>query len=107
VITQTVTLIRRTKGVPDAFGNDTWTTAATPVQAVYAPGSSSENVGQGRDALTLQPTVYLPGGTDVRAVDAVVIDGDTFEVDGEPIDWRHALTGWNPGVEVRLRRVTG
>lgn len=106
MITQTVTLVRRTKGTPDAFGNDTWTTATRPVKGVVAPNGGVEQI-QGRDTLVTQPTVYLPAGTDVTHLDAVVIDGLTYEVDGEPINWVHPLTGWRPGVEVKLRRAIG
>jgi hypothetical protein len=51
--------------------------------------------------------VYLPAGTVVGAIDAVQVAGQTYEVDGSPNDWQHPLTGWRPGVEVRLKRVTG
>lgn len=104
--TQTVTLVRRAKGEPDALGNDTWAETPVDVQAVYAPGSSNETV-QGRDSLTVTAIVYLPASTRVDALDAVEVDGQRFEVDGEPITWRHALTGWAPGIEVRLRRSVG
>lgn len=101
--TVTVTLVTRTKGTPDAFGNDTWTESTSDVQGVRAPGGSVEQI-QGMDTLTAQPTVYLPPGTDVGYLDAVVIAGHRYEVDGEPVHWRHPLTGWYPGVEVKLRR---
>lgn len=104
--TRPVTIVRRTKGAPDAFGNDTWTTVGAVVQAVVAPVSGSEQV-QGRDTLTEQTTVYLAAGTDISHLDAVVIGGQSWEVDGAPVVYEHALTGWRPGIEVRLRRVTG
>jgi hypothetical protein len=101
-----ITLLTRTKGAPDALGNDTWTTTSTTVRGAFNPGSSSEAV-QGQDLLTVQPSVYLPAGTVVGAVDAVQVDGQTYEVDGSPNDWVNPFTGWNPGIEVRLKRVTG
>jgi hypothetical protein len=106
VITRPVTLVRRTKGAPDALGNDTWTTSASTVQGVYVPGTSVEQI-QARDSLVVQASVLLPAGTDLRHLDSVVIDGTTFDVDGEPIDWEHPLTGWRPGVQVNLRRAEG
>jgi hypothetical protein len=103
--TRPVTVVKRTRGLPDAFGNDTWTTSASVVRGVFAPGASVEQI-QGQDTLVTQPIVYLPAGTDVTHLDAVVVDGVTYEVDGSPSDWTHALTGWRPGIEVRLRRAT-
>jgi len=102
----TVTLVRRTKGTPDSLGNDTWTEGATPVAAIYAPGSSSEQV-QGRDSVTTTATVYVPATTDVRAIDAVIVAGKRYEIDGDPTTWTSPLTGWTPGIEVRLRRNAG
>lgn len=101
-----ITLVKRTKGVPDAYGNDTWTTSASTVHGAYNPGSSSELV-QGQDVLTIQPSVYLPAGTSVAALDAVQVDGLTFEVDGQPNAWVNPFTGHAFGIEVRLKRVTG
>jgi hypothetical protein len=103
---QAITLIRRVKAAPDAFGNDTWTTATSTVSGAFNPGTSVELV-QGEDVLTTQPTVMLPPGTQVAAVDAVQVDGDIYEVDGSPNAPVNPFTGWAPGVVVKLKRVTG
>lgn len=100
----TVTLVRRVKSGEDAFGNDTFSTTSQTVVGAYSPGGSSEQV-QGQDVVVTQPTVYLPTGTDLRAVDAIDIGGERFEVDGTPGEWQNPFTGWRPGLEVRLRRV--
>lgn len=103
-----VTLVKRVKGAPDALGNDTWTTTQTTVTAqAFDPGISAELV-QGQDVLTTQPTVYLPPGTDVSYLDAVIgPDGLQYEVDGSPNVPASPFTAWQPGVVVKLRRVTG
>lgn len=101
--TTPVTLVHRTVGTPDVMGNDTWTETTSDAKGVFAPGASVEQV-QGQDALVVQPIVYLPAGTDLTYLDAVVIDGDRYEVDGSPNAYRHPFTGWMPGIEVRLRR---
>lgn len=103
---RSVSLVRRSKSGTDAYGNDAFTTTSTVVRGAFAPGGSTEQV-QGQNVLITQPTLYLPAGTDVSSVDAVDIDGDRFEVDGSPNDWTSPFTGWSPGVEVRLKRVTG
>jgi len=104
--TEAVTIVRRTKGAPDDFGNDTWTEVGTVVRAVMAPGVSSEQI-QGRNSITIQPSIYVPAGTDVTRIDAVFLHGLKYEVDGEPVTWVHPLTGWAPGIEVKLRRAEG
>lgn len=101
-----ITLLTRTKGSPDTYGNDTWTTTSSIVHGAFNPGSSSELV-QGQDLLTVQPSVYLPAGTVVAAVDAVQVGGLVYEVDGSPNDWVSPYTGHAFGIEVRLKRVTG
>lgn len=103
---QPITLVIRTKGEPDSFGNDTWTTTTTTVAGAFNPGASAELV-QGQDILTVQPTVYLPPGTVVGAIDAVQVGGEQYEVDGSPNTWTNPFTGWQAGVEVKLKRVTG
>lgn len=103
-----VTLIKRVKGAPDAYGNDTWTEARTDTRGVFNPGTSAELV-QGQDVLTVQPTLVVPVGTDVAFTDAIEIPtgGDRYEVDGSPNNMINVFTGWNPGITVRLRKVTG
>lgn len=101
-----VTVVRRTKGTPDAMGNDTWTEAAQVVPAVVGIVNGSEQ-DAGRDTAVKRVPVYLPAGTTVSHIDAVVIDGERWEIDGVPTSYEHALTGWRPGVEINCKRVTG
>lgn len=103
---QVMTVIKRVKGPSDSFGNDTWTEARADVRGVFNPGGSTETV-QGQDMLVVQPTVVLPAGTDVAAIDAVEIDGDRYEVDGNPSAPVSPFTNWAPGIVVKLKRVTG
>jgi hypothetical protein len=103
---QPITLITRTKAAADSLGNDTWTTVETPVFGAFNPGASTEIV-QGEDLLTVQPSVYLPAGTQVSAVDAVRVAGLIYEVDGSPNEMVSPWTGKDFGIVVKLRRVTG
>jgi hypothetical protein len=104
--TKTVTLVRRTKGPVDKFGNDTFVDSASPVVAVVGIINGGEQV-QGRDTATMRVPLYLPPGTVVTHLDAVIMDGERWEIDGVPTRYQHALTGWTPGVEINCRRVTG
>jgi hypothetical protein len=103
---RTVGLVRRTKGKPDALGNDTFSEVTTPATAVLGLRTGAEQV-QGRDTLVEHLSIFLAADTVITALDAVDIDGQRWEVDGTPTAYLHALTGWKPGVEVGLRRVAG
>lgn len=71
------------------------------------PRTSDELTEQGRQGVIVGLTVVLPDCADVGPHDRCEVGGVMFEVDGEPGRWRSPLTGWAPGVEVRLRRVDG
>lgn len=103
---QPVVLIKRVKGQPDQFGNDTWTTIESTLTGAFDPGTSVEQI-QGQDLLVTQPSVFLPPDANVVAVDAVRVGSDTYEVDGAPSLWVNPYTGWRAGLQVRLRRATG
>jgi hypothetical protein len=103
------TITINTQGVisQNSYGSDTYgTVATTVVTGAFAPAGSTE-LTQARDTITTQPTVYLPTGTAITAIDKVIVRGVTYDVDGEPSDWRHPLTGWQAGVAVKLQVVTG
>ncbi|MCW2901912.1 MAG: hypothetical protein JWO67_4177 [Streptosporangiaceae bacterium] len=101
-----IVLVKRSKSGTDSFGNDVFAVTTSTVLGAFAPGGSTEQV-QGQDTVTTQPTVFLPVGTNLAAVDAVQVAGLTFEVDGDPNTWISPLTGNGFGLEVKLRRVTG
>lgn len=101
-----ITLVTRAVTGRDVYGNDVYGETTTTVVGAFAPGGSSEQV-QGQDTVTTQPTAYLPSGTDPTAIDALEVDGQRYEVDGDPQSWQSPYTGWAPGVAVRLQRVTG
>lgn len=106
---QTVTLVGRAKSGTDTLGNDVFAETSTDSPGIFAPGGSTEQL-QGQDVVTDQPAVFLPTGTSVAVIDAVVVGGQRFEVDGEPNIWPpNPFTGWQPeySVQVKLRRVTG
>lgn len=73
----------------------------------FDPGGSYETPDPRRDSITSQPTIYAPADADIAAADRVVARGVTYEVDGRPALWRNPLTGWQPGLVVRLRLFEG
>lgn len=108
---QTATLITRTVTGKDGDGNDVYGETTSTVQGAFAPGGSAEYPqgagSSGGDQVVTQPTLYLPGGTVLGAVDAVEINGTRYEVDGDPLVWTSPFTGRQAGVQVPLKKVTG
>lgn len=92
----------------EATGPD-WTTpdSLDIPGCAFDPGGSTEPLEQGRTAVITQPTVYAPFGADVRAGDRLVVRGRTWEVDGDPADYRSPFTGWEPGTTIKLKVVEG
>lgn len=92
---------------PDPYGNDQYTlqpVTLTPV--VVWPTGATEQM-QGQDLSTSGVTALLPAGTDVDAIDKLTIDGKDYEIDGQPASFLSPFSGFTPGVQVSLTRVTG
>lgn len=101
-------------GTKDEFGNTIWDDVPlkpTP-RGAFAPAIGFESTGD-KDQVTSQPQVLFQGA-DAKRVAAVikstsklVARGKAYEVDGEPEDWLNIYTGWDAGLVVPLKRVTG
>lgn len=79
------------------------------VPAAVFPRTSSEDNGL-RDTVTSGLDAYLPAGVTLDADDKVrypAVNGDLYEVDGDPSRWVSSRTGNERLVQVQLRRVTG
>lgn len=95
-----IVLVRRAVIGEDELGDDLYGETRSTVRGLFAPGGTSELV-QGQNTVITQPTAYLfPPVPDLSAVDAVEVDNDRYEIDGDP-------GVWDPGVVLRLQRVTG
>lgn len=65
---------------------------------------------EGREGSVLGVTLYCPPGADVQhspIADLITIDGDDWETDGEPFEWRNGYSDIVRGVQVPLKRVQG
>lgn len=94
--------------VKDRHGDTTVTVKGT-LKCAFAPAGSFENTDQrqqvDRAASLLESP---PSDVEVKATDRVRLpDGTVWEVDGAPEQWGHPMSGWRPGREIRIRRVTG
>lgn len=101
-----ISIVTRVVSGVDSYGNDETTETTETVNGAYAPAIGYEST-NGRDLVVNQPHAYLPAGSPVSATSVLVIREQRFEVDGTPAEWRSPFTGWAPGIDVPLRRVTG
>ena len=103
---ETITLNRPTVSGQDGYGNDVYTTTAETLANVPVwPATSTESV-QGQDLVSADLTAVLPSGTDVAAVDSVLVYGDTYQIVGQPGRYRNPFSGTDL-IEIQLRKVTG
>jgi len=103
-----MTLVRRVlTGTPDAYGNDVYTDVMIQVpQCVFVPAGSSENL-VFTDQVSQTDTIFFPPGVVVTALDAVIYNGDTYEIQGEPSYWTSPFSGRESPIRINVTRVTG
>lgn len=76
--------------------------------AAIAPSSSTERASTfNRQTVITSMSIYGPAGMDVLPGDRIKARTKLWEVTGEKADWRNPLTGWEPGVELPVERMTG
>ena len=111
---------------PYAFGETVvrrpWVSETTDAHGrtrpVYGADETIDHVGVGVDIVTETRTdgserrvaaawLYLAFDQPVDERDLWVARGLVWRVEGLPLRERNALTGWEPGCVVELRRVTG
>jgi hypothetical protein len=103
---ETVTVHRRAPR--DDFGRPGAVTSHQIEGVALAPRRSEEGNTPTRNTVTAGLVAFMPYDADIRATDTVErFDGTKWAVVGTPMRWRSPLTGWMPGTEVELERVTG
>lgn len=98
------------KGELDRYGDRLPDGVGRVIRGCFVgPSGTREITANGREGVGVGLTLYLPAGARIGAHERVRIDGTdgVFEVDGEDFPWQSPLTGWEPGVTVRLKKVTG
>ena len=91
--------------VEDSRGNEIPAFAAPVARKVYgwaAPQSSEPKVA-GVESVVVTLEVFAPTFP-VSDRDRMVVDGDVFEVVGDPEDFNHGPFGFAPGMVVNLTR---
>jgi hypothetical protein len=102
-----LTLVHRVLDGQDSFGNDAYRDETETVAgSVAAPGGSSEDT-QFTEQVSTSMTFYLPYGTPVGPLDAIIYNGTKYEVQGEPSSYSSPFSNNTAPVEVRARAITG
>ena len=96
----------------DKFGDTSYVEHHPIDRVVIEYGSQDEPNPNGvptasRDLARYDATIYCPLGSDVLANDLIELAGDQYHVVGRPQRPKHPVTGWSPGLVVRLRRIEG
>src|SRR5690606_30208796 len=102
--------VRRTPGGVDEYGDPIPSSVTrTPLPTAFvAPRLSDEITNRGRAGVVVGLTLYDTNyKLDLRHTDQVEVDGELYEVDGEPGRWRNPMTGREAGIQVALRRAQG
>lgn len=103
----------RARKVEDGYSGEPtkrdWTDPATiDLEGVaIAPSTGTETRTENRNTTTTDMSLYGAPGIDVLPHDRIRARSGLWQVEGEVADWKNALTGWNPGVEFRIRKVVG
>jgi hypothetical protein len=88
-----VTIVRRVVTGTDDFNNDVYSTTTEDVgPCPVQPASSRENL-DFADQLTSNIIVFVPYGTNVSFIDAIIVNGMQYEVAGTPNIWKSPFSG--------------
>lgn len=86
----------------DRFNDATYIDSHTITGCLeYPTGSTEVNM-----AITDRRTLLVPPGSDIVPTDRIKLGTLLYQVDGLPTDWTDPFTGWSPGMELRLERVS-
>jgi hypothetical protein len=91
---QMLTFTQRTVSGQDQFGNDVYSETQVqigPCSVQY--GSSRESAGNFTDQVTTGLVVFVPYGTDLTYLDAVLYNGVKYELTAEPESWVSPWSG--------------
>jgi hypothetical protein len=103
----TVTIVRRTVTGTDDWGNDVYGTVNADVgPCSVQPASSREDLNFA-DQITKSIVVFVPYGTDVSFIDAVIVAGVQYEVNGQPDIWKSPFSGNTSPIRIDATEVEG
>lgn len=114
---ETVHILPRQDGPPDAHGNPSYTwpahtdATAVPVEDVKVAQRTDlggEAAIADREAVISQMALFFPPTAELpAAVDRMHVRGDAYDVIGHPAEWIYYRAGRPAGAEVALKRAEG
>lgn len=103
-----VTFLRRTVTGQDQMGNDQYSSTQVVIgPCSVQPGSSRENAGNFTDQVTAVLVVFVPYGTDLSYLDALMWNGDKYELTAKPESWRSPWSGNTAPIRIFATLVKG
>lgn len=106
--TETVTIVRKTAGTVDDYGNVTESMSLIAVPGCLVGfGSTDEPVTVDGFPQHSQVTIYFPEGIVIDEADSFVLRGSTWVKDGRQMDWVSPFVGHSLGVVVNVRQQLG
>ncbi|MFF3928280.1 hypothetical protein [Streptomyces hirsutus] len=108
-----VVIVRPGPPTEDVYGNDVpGPPVEIPVRGCAVTPRDGSGVGgnentDARDTVITGLILYAPYGTDIRPTDRVRVDGQLYEVIGQPGSFRSPFTGSTGPVAAALELVTG
>lgn len=104
---QYVTLRHRVVAGQDEYGNDTLSFTEVQVGPCSIQQTTSGEQISFTDQVATSVMVFMPYGTNVDYLDAVIIDGVEYEVIGDPEQWVSPFSGHTAPVRVTGQLVKG
>lgn len=107
LINRDCSIIRRSpSGSEDAFGNEIQTETSVATVCDLQQQRADERNAQGETSYD-EWIAFLLAGISIKTADTLVVDGQEFEVIGDPWHARNPRTKSESHIEVRLRRTAG
>lgn len=105
---QTALVEIRTSIGEDENGNPEWATVQTEISCLIGWGSTGMEFGIERNVQSTQATLYCDTATVIPDGSSIIINGEKYRLDGEPLDWQ-APQGFKiiPGKVVPIVKVLG
>lgn len=110
MIGEPVTRRRREQTGEDRYGNPEYGLVDTvlPERAAFDPGGSRNPVEVGREQTVTTPKLYFQTQwPDLARDDQVIVRGVTYDIEGNPADWRSPWGSGLGGLVVELKIAEG
>lgn len=101
------TMIVHKSGGIDDYGDPLPTTDTTVTGVIIDPFDTTNEDNDRRNQTVTEITIHDPTYCDLGPSDTVSLNGEKWEVVGQPIRPTSPLTGWSPAQRIQLRKVSG